>query len=215
MGKTEAGTVERSHQDLLEKPLVLRVEPIRAAGRVHADPECPADLEAADLEAPDLIEPLVAFRAWRMIDGRLRSPYLPVFWDEPVLAARCRRNVLAPGLSLTATRHSPPRVGCGCGIHAYHEPDRNFPTVDYRGVTGIVTLWGRIVAQPERLLSEFARIEALGFYSRWSNRQQAAVRTIADKLGVDLVDLDELAAVAKRYGERLHASPHQPLLLPA
>jgi hypothetical protein len=199
MGKPGAGTVEGNSPGLLEESLVLRVEPIRGAAGVPSEPGSPASLTA-----PDLIEPIVAFRSWRAIDDRLRSPYLPVFWDERILAARCRR-----------ARHVPPRPGCGCGINAYREPNVAFPTVDYRGVTGIVTLWGMVEIRPEGLRSEFARVEALGFYSRWSNRQQAAVRTIADRLGVELVDHDNLEAAANLYGERLHAPSRQSLPLPA
>jgi hypothetical protein len=209
MGIPGAGTLEGGSGALLEKPRVLRVEPIRQAGGVGSVPEPPAVLEA-----PDLIEPLVAFRAWRVIDGRLRSPYLPVFWEERVMAARCRRKD-RPSCQSRMVPHTPPHFACGCGIHAYYEPDASFPTVDYRGVTGIVSLWGKVEVRSRGLRSEFARIEALARYSHWSSRQQAAVAAIARELGVELVALGELASAADRYGERLNAPAHRQLLLPA
>src|SRR5436190_1880269 len=100
--------------------------------------------------APDLIEPVSAFRNWRLVDGVLRSPYAPVAWPEPVMCARC----------LVAS-HAAPAAGCDCGVSAYLEPQTRFPTVDFRGVTGIVTLWGHVEVHPGHVRAEYARVEAL------------------------------------------------------
>jgi hypothetical protein len=161
------------------------------------------------LGAPDLIEPLVAFRRWRALGGRLRSPYLPVFWDERVLHAECEasRRPSEPGGDHQP--HLAPHPDCSCGIYAYLEPDREFSMVDYRGVTGIVTLWGNIEVHADGMRAEHARVEALALYHRWSDRQKNAVWRIAEELGVDLVDLDEIDHCAERYGGRL-----PPVLLP-
>jgi hypothetical protein len=161
-----------------------RVEPIRTAALSSQ----PAG------EAPDLIEPLTAFRCWRTDGLRLRSPYLPVYWDERVLAARCHSQPAA------GAPHTPPHGPCGCGIHAYQEPNLVFPTVDYRGVTGIVTLHGKVEVGPRGMRAELARVEALGFYARWSGRQRDAVAEIAERLEVDLIDLGDLAEAATDYG---------------
>jgi hypothetical protein len=148
----------------------------------------PIELPNGGLEAPDLIEPLTAFRSWRMIDGRLRSPYRPVFWDEPILDARCegRRTDVHPA----------PDPGCGCGIYACLDPDVDFPKVDYRAVTGIVTLWGRIEMHDDGMRAEHARIEALAQYSRASLRLKTAIRSIADDLGLGVIDLEEIETAA-------------------
>jgi hypothetical protein len=156
--------------------------------------------------APDLIEPIAAFRSWRVIDGRLRSPYLPVFWDERILEARCS----SPGVPAGGAPHLAPEPACGCGIYAYLEPDRDFPKIDYRGVAGIVTLWGRIEVHDEGMRAEHAQIEALALYARQSARQKSAIWAIADALGIDLIGLDEIGDAAVRYGGRLPAT-----LLPA
>jgi hypothetical protein len=175
------------------------------AGAARAGLEVPSapggGIAHVTFEAPDLIEPLTAFRRWRVVDGRLRSPYLPVFWDERLLTARCHRR--AAGASAAAPPHTPPFAFCKCGIYAYSEPDVDFPAVDYRGVTGIVTVRGRVTIGPEGMRAELARVEALGVYSRWSSRQRREVSAIADRLGIDLVDLDELADAAERYGRPL------------
>jgi hypothetical protein len=180
-------------------PATVRVEPVGTAA-MPSSPLAWLDFEEG-AEAPDLIEPLTAFRCWRVIDGRLRSPYLPAFWDERLLVARCHSEATGAGAGLLP--HSPPITSCDCGIHAYPEPNIEFPTVDYRGVSGIVTLRGRVLVGPRGMRAELARLEALGFYSRWSRRQKREVSAIADRLEVDLVDLDDLANAAPDYGRPL------------
>jgi len=159
-------------------------------------------LEPGATQAPDLIEPVVAFRSWRAMGARLRSPYVPVFWDTPELTASC-----SPGADPRIMRlsHVAPHPHCRCGIYAYLEPDLDFARVDYRGVVGVVTLWGRIEVHGTGMRAQHARVEALAHYSRWHGRQKRAVSTIAHELGVDLVDLPELESAAERYGRRL---PH-------
>jgi hypothetical protein len=165
---------------------------------------------SAGLAAPDLIEPLVAFRSWRAVGGRLRSPYLPVCWDERVMHAECESSARGHSTSRPPSSHLAPDPDCTCGIYAYLEPDRNFPTIDYRGLTGIVTLWGNIEVHGDGMRAQHARVEALALYCRWGSRQKRAVWSIAEELGVDIVDLDEIELCAERYGGRLPAA-----LLPA
>jgi hypothetical protein len=161
--------------------------------------------ESAGLKPPDLIEPVVAFRSWRVVDGALRSVYLPHFWTERAVTATCMGSE-APDEHATRTApagHRAPDRGCTCGVYAYYEPDKNFPTVDYRGVIGIVSLWGTIELHEDGMRAEHARVEALALYSRWSTRQIEAVRKVARELGVDLVDLDEIEHAARRYGRHI------------
>ena len=158
------------------------------------------DLAPANLgEAPDLVEPVVAFRKWRVVDGRLRSLYEPIFWMDALQQASCH------AAHRGTPPHEAPQSGCSCGIYAAYEPDYAFPTVDYRGVSGIVTTWGNIEVHADGLRAQWAQVEALSIYDRWSARQTAAVRTVAEELGIDLVDLYDLEAAAGRYGARLDA----------
>jgi hypothetical protein len=162
----------------------------------------PGRAPAAASDAPDLIEPVVAFRSWRVVDGRLRSVYLPHFWTGRETTARCM-HAQAPDAGAprsAAPGHEAPDRGCTCGVYAYYRPDVNFPTVDHQGVAGIVTLWGAIEVHDEGMRAQHARIEALALYSRWTTRQIEAVRGVAEDLGVDLVDLDEIEDAARRYG---------------
>jgi hypothetical protein len=155
-------------------------------------------LAAADLfEAPDLIEPVAAYRKWRVVEGHLRSLYLPVFWTERVQCAVCRAE------QGDGPRHMAPGSACTCGIYASHKPDLEFPTIDYRGVSGVVTVWGSIEVHDDGLRAEYAQVEALCLYERWTDRQAEAVRAAAEALGVDLIDLDYLEGAAERYGRWL------------
>lgn len=161
--------------------------------------------ESAEFQTPDLIEPVVAFRSWRVVDGGLRSVYLPVFWTERDVTATCMGDE-APDADASRSAppgHSAPDRGCTCGVYAYYGPDMNFPTVDYRGVVGIVSLWGSIELHEEGMRAQHARVEALALYSRWTTRQIDAVRDIARDLDVDLVDLDEIEEAAGRYGRHI------------
>jgi hypothetical protein len=90
-------------------------------------------------------------------------------------------------------------------VHAYFQPGYETSKVDYTGVTGIVTVWGQVEVHVDGLRAEFARIEALGVYSRWTRRQKSAVFEVADELDVDLVDLYELERAATRYGTAVPA----------
>jgi hypothetical protein len=152
-------------------------------------------------DAPDLIEPVVGFRNWRVIDGVLTSPHSGVPWHEPILCARCLR---VPEV------HEAPHAGCDCGVSAYLEPQLRFSAVDFRGVSGIVTMWGRLEVHPDRVRAEFARVEALAMYDRWSARQRRAVAAVAAELGADLVDVREQSEAAAAYGAAL-----TPGLIPA
>jgi hypothetical protein len=167
--------------------------------------------QAPQERAPDLIEPIVAFRSWRVVDGRLRSVYLPVFWTEREMTASClcSESPDADAPRTAAPGHAVPDRGCTCGIYAYYTPDLNFPTVDHRGVAGIVSLWGAIEVHDEGMRAEHARLEALALYSRWTTRQIDAVRGVARELGVDIVDLDDIEDAARRYGQ-----PIAPELVP-
>ena len=198
--------------------LSIRVEPVAEIAERHTSVRASRGLVRVGLidepglveaEPPDLIEPIVGFRSWRIFRsgqtaGQLSSPSFPVIWSTPTLSAECHR--LRTAEDLLREQHSAPAPDCGCGIGAYHAPTAEFSKVDYRGVSGIVTVWGRIEVDSEGMRAEHARVEALAIYSRWSRPQREAVARVADDLGVDVVDLHELGAAASGYGEPLPAT---------
>jgi hypothetical protein len=162
------------------------------------DPDRPAG--AGLWSVPDLIEPVIAYRAFRAMGARLQSPYMRVLWDEPTLAAVCGRS--------GESAHPAPHPGCSCGIYAAFRPALDFARIDYRGVIGIVSLWGRVEVHEAGMRAEHARVEALSVYHRWHRRQKRAVATIAEELAVDLVELDRIEEGATRYGEPLPPALH-------
>ncbi|HEX4717382.1 MAG TPA: hypothetical protein VH300_02560 [Thermoleophilaceae bacterium] len=161
--------------------------------------------------APDLIEPVVGFRDWRVVDGQLSSRHLPMMWTEPTAHAECYPiGGYEFASELDPQPHTAPGVGCSCGIYAWHQPQGEFAIVDVRGVSGIVTLWGTLQAYADGVRAEYARVEALGVYSLWTKAKKELVTEIAASLGADVVDHDRLSEVSRDYGQPVPAE-----LLPA
>jgi hypothetical protein len=156
--------------------------------------------------APDLMAPVAGFRDWRVTQDGLCSPRTGVPWVTRVMRAECRPQSAD---DLVRRPHRAPGHDCGCGIHAYFEPSDEASKISYAGVSGIVSLWGDVEIHAGGLRAEYARIEALGVYGRWTERQKSAVQTIAAALDVDILDLYDLADAAASY-----ASPVPPGLVP-
>lgn len=164
-----------------------------------------ASPSAIPARAPDVLEPIIAFRTWRVAAGELRSPFVPQRWDGGVVTAHCHRGDPVPfrwAADLLPFEHASPHPGCRCGIHAYFEPRSAVSGVDFRRVLGIVAVWGRMEIHAEGVRAEFATIEALGVSPAWSSWHRDAVAGIADALDVALVDEDALAEVARSAARR-------------
>ena len=140
----------------------------------------------------------MAFRAWRIVDGRLLSPYIPCRWEGAVMHAECY-----PGQSRAALRarlarrrrYDPPHPDCQCGIYAYHRPGAQSYYGEFEWVEGIVAVWGRIEAHRDGLRAEHARVCALA--------RRPGVATIAARAcAVDLVERDELDSAPRRATAR-------------
>jgi hypothetical protein len=155
--------------------------------------------------APDLIAPVVAFRAWRVVDDALLSPYIPCRWDGPVMHAECypANRALLFGRGWLAEPHDPPHRDCRCGIYAYHRPGTQTYFGEWEWTEGIVTAWGRIEAHATGLRAQHARVEALGLPPSNEPTRRRSVQTIAERLGVRLVPRDDLAEAAVDHGAPL------------
>jgi hypothetical protein len=119
-------------------------------------------LALSDLDTgpvPDFVEPLEAWRVWRvgMLQGRvvLKSLYVGAVWEPAIpLAATCsqrQRPRLRPW-RLEPSGHAPPDMGCRCGIYGVQSviAARSYlerPDLLCRGerVIGRVALWGEVV----------------------------------------------------------------------
>jgi hypothetical protein len=163
--------------------------------------------------APDLVEPVVAFRTWRVERGELVSPYLPERWGAGVVEARCVRGDpqrFRHGDDLLATEHVSPHPACRCGIHAYLDPRSAVAGTDFRRVLGIVVVWGVVELHPAGLRAQFARVRALGASPDWSGWHRRDVEKIAERLGVPVLPESALAAAATEFGSPVPAELRGP-----
>jgi hypothetical protein len=146
---------------------------------------------ADEPRAPDLIEPVVGFRQWRLGGQGLRSIVCDETWREATLVARC----LAGGHPEEAA----PATACSCGVHAWYEltPRTASAASDY--VAGAVLLWGAIELHATGMRAQHCRIVALALpLSRWGKRRR--VVDVAQRLGVPAVRHRDLRAVARQHG---------------
>jgi len=152
---------------------------------------------SAATTAPDLVAPVIAFRAWRIVDGRLLSPYIPCRWEQAVMHAECypANRTLLLGRGWLDAPHDPPHRDCQCGIYAYHRAGAQPYYGEFESVEGIVSVWGRIESHRNGLRAQHARVCALA--------RRPGIDVIAERLGVDVVDRDDLSAAAAGYGSPL------------
>jgi hypothetical protein len=145
--------------------------------------------------APDLVEPVVGFRAWRVIGDRLLSPYIPCRWEGRVLHAECfdANRRLQGGRGWLAEPHVSPHPDCQCGIYAYHQPGQQAYYGEWEVVEGLVTAWGRLEVHRDGLRAEHAQVEAL------LGRPDIAARLGCEAVG----SRDELREAAPRFGRPL------------
>jgi hypothetical protein len=159
--------------------------------------------------APDLVEPVVGFRAWRVIEDRLLSPYIPCRWDGRVMHAECypaNRSVVFERRGWLGEPHEVPNAACQCGIYAYHRPGVRATYGEFDWLEGIVTVWGRIEVHRDGLRAEHARVEALALPPAGEARRRACAHAIAAHLGVELVERGDLATAAECFGAPLPLS---------
>lgn len=103
---------------------------------------------------PDMIEPIVAYRTWRVEnEGRLRSLYADKLSDDWA--------VWQPGEPYHAVcrRHDAPHRDCSCGVYAVKDLSNVATTSAIWStlVVGEVALWGRIVEHERGYRAQYAR----------------------------------------------------------
>jgi hypothetical protein len=152
--------------------------------------------------APDLVEPIMGFRQWRLNGHTLSSLFSDVRWPRTDLRARC-----------TVGGHDPeeaPSNACSCGIYAYYDPCPRTASAATRDlVGGVVILWGRVELHANGMRGEHARVVALDLpLSR--GRKRTNLVEVAERLGVPAVAHRELKTVAAKYGSPLQRSLRPP-----
>jgi hypothetical protein len=160
----------------------------------------PPSTDLPRLPAPDVIGPVVGFRDWRLGEAGLESPRTGTVWSGRVLRAECLPRTAE---DFVRRAHRAPGHDCSCGVHVNYRPNADVSKVDYRGVSGIVTVWGHVEAHGTGMRAEYARVEALAIYKHWTRRMRSAVADVAAQVGADIVDLDDLADAAHRYAAPL------------
>jgi hypothetical protein len=155
---------------------------------------------AEAVRTPDLIEPVVGFRSWRIDDDFLLSPSTDEWWPPGTeLAARCLR-----GTHLEQA----PAHDCDCGIYAYYEAWTTatwYATRPGDSIPGAVLAWGRIEASYRGMRAQFARLLCLGL-PPWADRERKRrIYAEATRLGIQVTPLKNLARVAASAGQPVPA----------
>jgi hypothetical protein len=114
------------------------------------------------MSIPDLISPIIGYRAWQWDDSGLRSfmgqPWLPL---QP-LEAQCRTSVgaiMPVPLETEPPAHRVPEMECSCGIYATKSLNHLRQTGYYcsrSAVYGEVYLWGSVVEHELGWRAQFA-----------------------------------------------------------
>jgi hypothetical protein len=149
---------------------------------------------AAAARAPDLVEPLVGYRQWRLQDGTLHSPFAEYEWTRGVNTARCH---------VGHTDGAPGR-GCVCGLHAWYRPcpRLGYATPDLVG--GAVMLWGEVELHPTGMRAQHAAIIAVVLPLAHTAKRRRVI-AVANSLEVDAVPARHLTSVALHHGALLPA----------
>ena len=125
---------------------------------------------APTTDSPDLIEPVIGFRHWRMGQTGLLSITCDEQWQQATMTARC----LAGDDQNHHPQQAAPASACSCGIYAWYTPcprTASAPTRDY--VAGAVVLWGAIELHASGMRAQRCRIVALALpLSRWRKRDR-------------------------------------------
>jgi hypothetical protein len=152
--------------------------------------------------APDLAAPVMGFRAWRVANGRLVSPYVPCRWEGRVMRAECydANRGLLRGEGWLERPHESPHPDCRCGIYAYHTPGTRTYFGESWWCAGLVSIWGHLEVHADGLRAQFARVEALSEPEAADSHLQSAVGEIAERLGVPVVAAGELPGLADELG---------------
>lgn len=158
-----------------------------------------------ELRAPDLIQPVIGYRVWRIRDGDLVSQYTDVRWAGGPLRAECLSELYRRGPGLHPTPAPDPK--CSCGIYAYFRPsERLGASSDSPLVLGAVVLWGRIEVHRSGMRAEWARPVAIGLPPFSPRERRQMLRRISERLGLEAVLIKDLRRVALRHGQPLPGS---------
>lgn len=164
-----------------------------------------AALLAKSERAPDLLEPVLGWRLWLLVEegGYLwvESVLYPTrWWPRRAVDASCavggRRHPSASSCREALPAHVAPHPGCECGVYAVRTPDALLPYLDSAYsrrvgsgfVLGRVRLWGTVIAGERGWRAEHAYPDAFYLPGR-GNGARVAAAALGDYLvPVEIVD---------------------------
>jgi hypothetical protein len=159
------------------------------------------------LYPPDLIEPIIGFRKWRISDGpSLWSEFASSVWRPGVMRAHC---LTEPDKFPHTPRSAPyrahageaPQQQCRCGIYAWLSLPAMWARTAYAEpatVIGAVRAWGRLEVHEDGLRAQFATPACFALPPGCSKRDQRDLSLIAQYFGVRTVSISELEKLAER-----------------
>lgn len=152
--------------------------------------------------APDLIDPIVGFRQWRLVDDTLTSMFSPTRWPHVQLNAVCNNGAHDPGAI--------PAHECTCGIYAYYDQcPRTASAVTRDLIAGAVILWGSVELHGTGMRAEHARVVGLELPLSLGAKRRSVI-DVAERLGVPAVAHRRLRKVALEHGRPVQRSLRPP-----
>jgi hypothetical protein len=143
------------------------------------------------MSAPDLVEPLIGYRHWRIDGSALCSPFMTHRWERGVNTAHCDCDV----------HHLDPPPGhlCACGLHAWYRPCPRLGYATPGLVGGAIAMWGAVELHETGVRAQFATIVALVLPMSHTVKRRRLM-DIADALEVEAVPARHLAEAARHHG---------------
>lgn len=159
------------------------------------------------MSAPDLVDAVVGYRAWRLEEDGALVPWTlgaAGAWAPGTNTAACH---YARWTGRPAGRpHAPPGPQCMCGLYALHDPSDERLALHPGQAVGAIAAWGEIEVHATGFRAERACVVALARPDRADDETAEALERAADRYGVDLVPPGALSAAASRHG--LPVGPH-------
>ena len=148
------------------------------------------------MSAPDFVEPIVGYRAWRPDGGAL----------APWSAGRVGAGAWTPGVNEATCLHvgahpgqAPPVPDCSCGLYALADlGDRRLRPA--HEAVGAIVAWGDVEVHATGFRAQYAAVVALGIPERCGAEHRAELEAAAARYGVRAVAVDHLRDAALEYG---------------
>ncbi|HEV2813789.1 MAG TPA: hypothetical protein VGW10_11115 [Solirubrobacteraceae bacterium] len=148
------------------------------------------------MTAPDFVEPIVGYRAWR-VDGDALVPWSAAragaaAWTAGVNQAVCLHLGAHPG-------RVPPVAECSCGLYALARSTDERLRPAHEAV-GAIAAWGDVEVHASGFRAQYAAVVALALPERCDGAHAAGLGAAARRYGVPVVPADGLVDTALEYG---------------